>query len=192
MPARLAARQQRVRDRPLVCRLTDQLDLNVRVLGHDARFSESFIRYPRPPADPFTARTMNRAQSRASALDLHQLLMAAALAADIASRRTAAASSLCVVPKFRDNFTRASREDSVPKQRVRIAGAVLTHTSRITRLRSAGESEPGRSGWQPRPSRRLEGMRRLARTAAPRTARDSARSLDRGRRQAGSDRAKVP
>jgi hypothetical protein len=160
MPARLAARQQRVRDRPLVCRLTDQLDLNVRVLRHDARFSESFIRYPRPPADPFTARTMNRAQGRASALDLHQLLMAAALAADIASRRTAAASSLCVVPKFRDNFTRASREDSAPKHRVRIAGAVLTDASRITRMRSAAEPGPGRSGWQPRSATGPDGWRR--------------------------------
>ena len=40
-------------------------------------------------------------------------------------------------PRFRDNFTRASREDSVPKQRVRIAGAVLTHGSRITWLAKA-------------------------------------------------------
>jgi hypothetical protein len=60
-------------------------------------------------------------------------------------------------PRFRDNFTRASREDSVPKQRVRIAGAVLTHASRITWLEAPDQAEPGRSGWQPRSATGPEG-----------------------------------
>jgi hypothetical protein len=40
--------------------------------------------------------------------------------------------------EFRDNFTRAKTPP--PKQRVLMAGAVLTHVSRITWLKSAGNT----------------------------------------------------